>query len=204
MTGITQLVNVDTGTTTRLMHVGDQTLIETDVTESEHSVPIITGWIMAECRVRLWDAMNAAGLRHLAHVDTDSLVVDAEGLAALERAAGASWAARWAIKGSWRTIDVRGPRHYYRGPERVIAGIPRKAEQDRAGVFHGERWASMATDLEARGDGVVTTWAETWTARNSDPRRMDAPGIEGETVAYSVGFSGSSSMSDAARLAAGE
>jgi len=204
ITGITHITDLETNTTRRLMHVGDQTLIETDAGESENSVPMITGWVMSECRVRLWEAMNAAGLGHLAHVDTDSLLTDQPGLSALTTATGGRWPSLWAIKGSWRTIDVRGPRHYYRGGERVIAGIPRSASAERDGSFSGERWASMATDLETRGDGVVTTWQDTWTAKASDPRRCDAPGAGGETEAYSVGFSGSSSMSDAAKLAAGE
>jgi hypothetical protein len=204
ITGITHITDLATNTTRRLMHVGDQTLIETDVGESENSVPMITGWIMSECRVRLWEAMNAAGLANLAHVDTDSILANAAGLAALQRSAGAAWASHWAAKGSWATIDVRAPRHYYRGHERVIAGIPRAAAQAADGSFTGERWASMATDLESRGDGVVTTWQDTWTAKNVDPRRADSTGIDGETVAYEVGASSVSSMSEAARLAAGE
>jgi len=204
ITGITHLTEPATGITRRLMHVGDQTLIETDADESENSVPMITGAITAECRVRLWEAMNAAGLGHLAHVDTDSLLVDAGGLAALMAALEATWAAHWAVKGAWATIDVRAPRHYYRGKQRVIAGIPRRADETAPDTFEGERWASMATDLEARGDGVVTTWQDTWTTKNHDPRRDDAPGIVGETVAYSVGGSSASSMSLAASDAAGE
>ena len=203
ITGITHVILPDSKTARRLMHVGDQTLIETDPAESENSVPMITGWIMAECRVRLWDAMNAAGLDEIAHVDTDSLLVSAMGLGKLMSAYGPACERTWAIKGSWATIDVRGPRHYYRGHQRVISGIPRKATQVAPGRFEGEQWASMATDLEARGDGVVTTWAETWRERNIDPRRGDAPGVYGDTVAYVAGVSSESSMSVMPRDASG-
>lgn len=196
-TGITHIKDLTTGITKRLMHVGEQTLVETDPEESKDSVPMITGWIMSECRVRLWDAMNAAGLENIAHVDTDSVLVSREGLARLQAAYQDRWDAMWSVKGSWRTIDLVGPRHYYRGHERVMAGIPAKAEELARGTFRGERWASLATDLEARGDGVVTTYRETWTHKNRDPRRRDAPGVTGDTEAYSVGFSSSSKNADA-------
>src|SRR5260370_5471569 len=43
ITGMTHETDTGTNTTRRLMHVGDQTLIETDSGESENSVPMITG-----------------------------------------------------------------------------------------------------------------------------------------------------------------
>ena len=203
-TGISHITDGETGQTRRLMHVGDQTFIECDPGETENSVPMITSWIMAECRVRLWQAMNAAGLANLAHVDTDSLLVNAAGLAQLTAAYGPSWAQLWQVKGSWRTIDVRAPRHYYRGKERVISGVPTRAEMTGPDTFTGERWASMSSDLESRGDGVVTTWQDTWHAKNIDPRRCDTPKVDGETEAYVVGVSSASIMSEAPSDASGE
>lgn len=204
LTGITYLTDGETRQTSRMMHTGDQTFMESGIAEARDSVPMITGWVMAECRVRLWDAMNTAGLSEVAHVDTDSLLVSARGLEALRAALGAAWHEHWAVKGSWRTIDVAGPRHYYRGRERVIAGVPLAAVQGGAGTFTGERWASLATDLEARGDGIVTTSAATWTPARRDPRRDDAPGAPGETASYVVGAAGSSNMSEAPTLTGGE
>lgn len=204
LTGISYMSDPETTKTRRMMHTGDQTFIESDMAESKNSVPMVTGWIMAECRVRLWDAMNAAGLPEVAHVDTDSLLVSARGLEALQAALGAGFADAWQVKGSWRTIEVIGPRHYYRGRERVISGVPLAASQTAPGTFAGERWASIATDFETRGDGVVTTSLATWTPKRKDPRRDDAAGTSGETIAYAVGVSSSSSMSEAPMLTGGE
>lgn len=194
-TRISRVKDAETGKTTRLMHVGDKTFMETAADESKDSVPMITGWIMAECRVRLWDAMNYAGLDHVAHVDTDSLLADQAGLNALIDAYPGMWSEHWQVKGSWKRLAVHGPRHYYRGRQRVIAGIPVKAEEQAAGSFTGERWASPALDLTAFGDGVVTTWHDTWTVKRQDPRRADAPGVSGRTVAYAVGVSASPNKS---------
>lgn len=202
-TRITKVTDAETGKTVRLMHVGDKTFIEKPADESQNSVPMITGWIMAECRVRLWDAMNAAGLGHLAHVDTDSLIVSREGLYALQQALGPAWRDHWAVKGSWKRLAVHGPRHYYRGRQRVIAGIPLKSDETSPGQFTGERWASVALDMTAFGDGVVTTWHDTWTVARRDPRRCDAPGVSGHTVAYSVGLVSPSNRSPSANVGAG-
>lgn len=197
ITGITHITDSETGKTRRMLHVGDRTMVETDADETQNSVPMITSWVMSECRVRLWDAMNVAGLDNIAHVDTDSVLVNPAGLAALE-AAGLAGAGRpWAPKGAWRTIDVRGPRHYYRGKARVIAGVPLRAAQSVPGTFTGERWASMAADLEGHGDGIVTTREATWTPKTTDHRRQDATVVCGETAPYVVGASSASNMSDA-------
>lgn len=188
-TGITLMVDGDTGQKYRLMHVGSKTYIEMESKESRDSVPMITSWIMARCRVLLWDAMNSAGLDHVAHVDTDSLIVDAAGLASLKQALGGSLAPAWAPKGTWTRLAVYGPRHYYRGKQRVISGVPVKAEETSPGQFTGEKWASFALDMQAFGGGQVTTWHDTWTARRRDPRRQDRPGVAGMTDAYVVAVS---------------
>lgn len=197
ITGITHMTDSESGKTRRMLHVGDVTLIESDADETQNSIPMVTSWIMAECRVRLWDAMNTAGLHNLAHVDTDSVLVNPDGLVRLQAAGLAGDGLPWRVKGAWLTIDVRGPRHYYRGKTRVIAGVPLRATQARPGTFEGERWASMATDLESRGDGVVTTWQDQWTPKAQDTRRRDDGGCPGDTLPYEVGTSGSSNMSDA-------
>lgn len=202
-TGISQMLDADSGKTHRLLHIGSQTFIETDSSESQDSVPMITSWIMAECRVRLWDAMNLAGLDHLAHVDTDSLVCDAAGLRALTVALSGSLADHWQVKGSWPRLAVYGPRHYYRGAQRVISGIPLKADEIAPGVFEGEKWASLALDMQAFGDGQVTTWHDTWQAKRSDPRRCDRLGSPGMTDAYSVFVSSSPNRSPSDRAGVG-
>lgn len=199
ITGITTIQDSETGETRRLMHVGGQTLIENGMAESRDSIPMVTSWIMAECRVRLWEAMNAAGLDNIAHVDTDSLLVTAAGLERLRAAYGAIWARHWQVKGSWRTLDVAGPRNYTRGKQRVIAGLPVSAEPAGDNRFTGEKWASVALDLQARGDGIVTTWHDTWTRKRTDPRRRDTPGAGTATASYAVGGLSSSNKPSSAK-----
>lgn len=195
ITGISRMIDPETGTVRRMMHAGNVTMIETDPQESDDSIPMVTSWIMSECRVRLWEAMATAGLDHIAHVDTDSLLTDPTGLDRLRTAYGWPRERSWHVKGSWSTLDIYGPRRYLRGKTRVVSGLPAKAEKQGDGSYLGERWASMSSDLEDRGDGIVTTRWDTWTLRREDPRRRDAAGAPGMTASYEVGVSSDSIVS---------
>lgn len=187
ITGISYVTFPEEGRTTRMLHVGNETLIETERRESKNSLPQVTGWIMAECRRRLWHGMESAGFDNIAHVDTDSVLVNSAGLAAMREHYGTEFDAMWAIKGTWRALDIWGPRAYYRGRERVMSGIPKKARQVGEGSYAGEQWASLAHDLETRQGGAVTTRPATWTMTRSDPRRQDSPAGRGRTSPLVIG-----------------
>lgn len=202
-TGISHLTDAVSGNTHRLMHIGGQTLIETARGEGRDSLPQVTGWIMAECRARLWRAMRAAGLDHVAHVDTDSLLVDRVGLAQLREALGAAWGTHWAVKGSYRRLIVYGPRNYRAGPARKVAGVPRKAAEVLPNVFRGEKWSGLATDLEAGRHNRVTIEQGEWVMKTPDPRRLDASEGQTFTVAIQLADETSSGTSSAVATGAG-
>lgn len=189
ITGITHVTFPEENYTTRLLHVGNTTLIETARTEGKDSLPQITGYIMAECRVRLWEMMQSADLRHLAHVDTDSVLVDSTGLAAMRERYHDSFDRLFAVKGTYRKLEVYAPRSYRRDGDRVTAGIPARAQEGPDGVIRGERWASLSSDLNTDGGGTVSVLRAEWRVNKTDPRRMSAAGAGCETEAYSVGVS---------------
>jgi hypothetical protein len=203
-TGITRMVDADTGETHRLMHVGDRTLIESARVEGRDSLPQITGWIMAECRRRLWEGMRAAGLDHIAHIDTDSVLADRTGLAALRLAYGDGWRRLWQVKASYRKLTVYGPRNYRCDALRKVSGVPRKAIEVSPNEFIGEQWHSLSLDMEDGKCDTVTISTATWVTRNTDPRRADAPGVSGETVAYRIQAAAGSAVSSSVKSGAGE
>lgn len=202
-TGISYLTDAVSGVTHRLMHIGGQTLIETAREEGRDSLPQVTGWIMSECRARLWRAMRAAGLDHLAHVDTDSLLADGAGLRALRDALGAAFGTYWQVKGSYRRLIVYGPRNYRAGEVRKVAGVPRKATEILPNVFTGEKWAGLATDLENGRHNRVTIEQGEWVVKAPDPRRCDSPGGQGYTVPVQVVAAPSSGTSSAVAAGVG-
>jgi hypothetical protein len=195
ITGITHVTFPEDGTTTRLLHVGDETLIETHRTEGRDSLPQITGYIMAECRVRIWEGMNAAGTQNLAHVDTDSVLVNRAGVDNLRASYDTRFDDMWSLKGSYRRLEIYGPRAYRRDGARVAAGIPRGAKEGKDGVIRGERWTSLSVDLGAAQGQVVTIVPGQWRMKRTDPRRRDATGAGTATMAYSVGDSSEMSSS---------
>lgn len=199
-TGITHMLDVELGHDVRLMHVGNQTFVETQRTEGRDSLPQVTGWIMAECRKRLWRAMLTAGLDEIAHVDTDSLLISREGVRRLREYWGKDFRTYWQAKGTWRRLVIYGPRNYRRGRARVVAGVPRKAREVLPNHFKGERWSGLAADLEAGRAASVQVVADTWTLTPNDPRRRDTPGADGRTRPYQVDAGAASSVSSSSRL----
>lgn len=186
ITGITRMTDIRTRETHRLMHIGDKTFMETDRVEGRDSCPQITGWIMAECRRRLWFAMRAAGLPNIAHVDTDSLLVSATGLRAMQRRPEYADRDRWAVKGSWRSLTVWGPRNWRGDKVRKVAGVPVKALELAPNVFQGERWQSIAGALADNSPGAVRVTSHTWHMKTPDHRRLDDPDRAGYTVPLTV------------------
>lgn len=195
MTGITHVTFPDTGTTCRLLHIGQDTLIEKQRIEGKDSLPQITGYIMARCRDILWDGMNAAGLENIAHVDTDSVLVNRAGLANLKSHYGDRYAAMWTEKGSYKRLEVWGPRAYRRDGTRVTAGVPLRATEGEDGVIRGEQWLSLSHDLERHEGVTVTIRPARWEIKKTDPRRRDSPGAGTATEAYTVASSSSTSDS---------
>lgn len=180
--GISYIVDSETGQVNRLMHVGDQTLVEEARVEGQDSLPQITGYIMSQSRVILWTAMVVAGLDNIAHVDTDSLLVNTEGLLRLRRYYADVFTGMWQPKGTYRTLTVYGPRNYRAGTERKTAGIPKRAQELEPNKFVGESWSSMAGDMASGRNGSVTISYREWKMATKDPRRLDAPGAGTETV----------------------
>lgn len=186
ITGITHETDIESGQTARMMHIGNRTFIETERREGRDSLPQVTGWIMAECRARLWRAMSDAGLSELAHVDTDSLIVSRAGYDALRAAQALSWGDHWTTKATYRRMIVYGPRNYRGDGVRKVAGVPRKATELLPNVFEGERWHGLSRDLESDRSGAVTVETSRWQVNKTDPRRLSASGVSTATVAYYV------------------
>jgi hypothetical protein len=194
-TGVSYQVDADEGKVYRLMHAGDRTFREEARVEGHDSLPQITGYIMAECRVQLWRAMLFAGTEHVAHVDTDSLIVSADGVRNLKKYYGAEFDKIWQIKATYNSMDVYGPRNYRGDSVRKTAGIPVKAVETAENRFTGESWSSLARDLAEGRTNSVTVTDRTWKMTKEDPRRLSAAG--GGTATWPVTVDQNSKLSSA-------
>lgn len=181
--GLSYQVDHKTGIVQRMMHVGNKTYIETHRVEGRDSLPQITGWVMAKCRMLLWEAMRTAGRDHLAHVDTDSVLVSSDALRAMRETYAHDFDTLWKVKGSWSSLDVYGPRNLRTGHQRKMSGIPVKAVEAKRDEFHGETWRSLASDMANGRAGAVTITDAVWTIERRDPRRLSVGGDSTHTRA---------------------
>lgn len=169
--GMTVMLDADTGTQHRMMHVGSRTFIESARAESDNGLPQVTGYIQSVCRVRLWDAAMAAGAENVLHLDTDSVIVNAAGHRQLSQAVEAGLPGGWRTKDRWRSLEVIGPRHYLSSGRRVLPGVPRAAVAAGDGSYRGEVWESLSHALERGETASVTIRDRTWRPKRADNRR---------------------------------
>lgn len=165
---------------TRLLQLGRQLLIDTDVTDSPDACPQVMSWVMAACRVRLWETMEAAGMEHVAYVDTDSVLVDQAGHQALQLAQLDGLR----VKGAWRRVKVYGPRQLVLQGQLRAAGIPRNATPTGPNTWEGDVWRRLGTSLARSEPDVVTIARRRVTLKGRDKRRQHLPG--GRTDAIRV------------------
>lgn len=169
--GLTDYVDGDTGETSRMMHVGNKTFLEGAPAESQSSLPQITGYIMAIARVRLWNATLAAGPSNVLHVDTDGLICNRHGTAALSALQGDQLPGAWRQKERWSKIEITGPRHYVTSGRRVIPGVPLHAVETAPGIYRGEVWESLAAMLKDGRHAEVRVYEREFRPRLFDGRR---------------------------------
>lgn len=139
--------------------------------ESPNSVPAITSYITSLGRVRIWETMVQAGLENLAYVDTDSVIVNAEGARRLELHLPPGLR----VKGEYARIRVMGTRALIVDGNPRIAGLPRGAEE-----ISDDYWEAESFDGPASGRlgalETVRTRRKGFTLRHTDGRRERLPG----------------------------
>lgn len=159
--------DVDTGQHSAMLQVGGQAMILAELTEGENAAPAIMGWIMAECRVRLWDAMRAAGFDHILHVDTDGLLVDRTG----DKRLGSARVPGLRRKGRYASVVVHGPRQLVLGRKLRASGIPRSSLRVSDRTWIGEVWPRLATSLRQGEPDNVAIRSRRFVLNGTDHRR---------------------------------
>lgn len=174
----------DTGDVSEMMQVGHQLRVLTEQRESPDSMPQIPGWIMSECRRRLWTLMQTAGADHVIYVDTDSLIVDHLGARRLRNAAarGEGWPLH--VKGTYRQLDIHGPRMLEVDGQRRMSGIPLQARADQNGKLAGQVFLSLRESMMRHQLDSVEVLNRTYEVANTDRRRLHVDG--GRTRPHAV------------------
>ena len=182
-----QLVTVvddDGGSNTDMLWAGSDWLMLSDMGEALDSLPQIPSWVMSECRRRLWLAMMQVGLRNVAYVDTDSIIVQdyPEFSAAFLSMGMGTWL--WSRKGVYRRMTIHGPRNYSTDADRKVSGVPLHARQTAPLEFTGEVLRSVKESMRAGQLDCVASLPRTFHMNAPDLRRKHLPG--GHTEPYRV------------------
>jgi hypothetical protein len=180
-----QVYDAENDRTGRVLTLGSQSWVGWQRRYGADALPAITSAVMAEVRIRLWSLMNTAGLANVAYVDTDSLIVNRTGAAALRELvdAGGGWGVR--LKQRHRRLTVLGPRQLITDEATRIAGVPKAATWATGATMRGELWESVEAAIKNGRTGEVVIRPATWRIQGTDRRRVHLGG--GRTGAVELG-----------------
>lgn len=151
--------------------LGTTLYAQSEKIEGNDSAPAIMAYIMAEARVRLWEAMQDAGLENVVYVDTDSVLVTAQGSANLVSATNNGCHVGLREKGQYNGGVFHAPRQVQIGSETRIAGLPRSATKIADDQYIATVWEGMREALWNRRAESVALHTRQFTLRAHDARR---------------------------------
>lgn len=111
--------------------------------ESAQSHPAIAAHVTAEARLYLWSLIEVAGRTHVYYMDTDSLLVDDVGYAALADRLHPSRLGTLSVEWEGTDIELWGAKDYRLGKRVKRKGIRAQALEVGPGVFEQDKWSGL-------------------------------------------------------------
>lgn len=165
---LAKVTDVGAGEDYQLLQLGHQWIRQVGAPDNPDAMVAIMSWVMAESRVRLWDAMQRAGIENVVYVDTDSLIVSERGSARLASAEISGLR----IKGRWADLEVLGPRQLIPGARLRAAGVPRGAVRIGTDTWEAEVWSGLRRSIREGTPSAVAVERRTFRLRGTDNRRI--------------------------------
>jgi hypothetical protein len=144
--------NADTGARTEVMYYGGKIHETVTTPTSYNTLTAIAAHITAYGRLELWGLMQQAGLDHVYHVATDSLVVDQAGYDNLADKIKPGIPGYLKVEGTFNEYTVKGPNDTIQGLKIKVKGIPPKAIKLSENKYVITEWPKLTTLLK---DGVT-------------------------------------------------
>lgn len=164
-----------TGETFRTVQIGRTLWKDMGQEEWGNSMPMVTGYIQAHARVRLWRIMQEAPPQSVLYADTDSVLVTDMHSAALAEVAARhpDWGLR--LKRSWQGFAIWGPRQIRTGQSVRVSGVSKHAVRTDRTHFAGEVWETLQGGIARGHAGSVHVHNRTWEVKGVDHRRAGPP-----------------------------
>jgi len=137
------LFNMGGRRVTKIRYLLGEVFIMSGKGECFDSFPAIAAHVTAYARLYLWSLMQQAGQGNYFYCDTDSLIVNEDGLLNLHTVITPSKLGGLKVENESRSVLIRGLKDYTFGSKNVVKGIRKNATQLSEGVFRQERWPSF-------------------------------------------------------------
>jgi len=154
-----------------LMHVGSDMWRESGTVEWAQSMPAVTGYVMAACRVRLWRLIRVMPPGSVLYCDTDSLLIGDQWVSTILDITQIGVGKGLRLKSTYRGFSIRGPRQIVTGERVRMAGVPVLAQRVGRDDFAGSVWESLDVALRAGRPDAVRTFDRRWHVAGTDRRR---------------------------------
>ncbi len=116
--------------------------------ESFHSFPAISAHVTEYARLYLWRLMEAAGMKNVFYVDTDSLYLNAKGFAHIKPYIHKTRLGALKIEGIGKHMHIYGPKDYIFDDKITLKGIPKNAKKIADGVYECDMFPGIKRELQ--------------------------------------------------------
>ena len=124
--------------------------------ESFDSFPAIAAHVTAYGRMYLWKLMTIAGNGNYFYCDTDSLIVNTEGLQCLQSHINPTKLGSLKVEHEYAHLVIRGLKDYATPSKTVIKGVRKNAVKIADGIYKQEQWPTFKGLLQS-GDANTYT-----------------------------------------------
>jgi len=122
----------------KLRCIEGRTEISRGKVEGYNSFPGISSEVTANARLLLWNLIEKAGIKNVFYCDTDSLIVNSQGLILLEDFIDSQKIGYLKVEDTSKDLIIYAPKHYKFGQELKIKGVKKNAEM--IDDFHFVQW----------------------------------------------------------------
>lgn len=175
-----QFIDNASGAKGTIMELGGEVFENVVGGEPDNAAPAVAAWVASEARVRLWEAMEAAGRKNVLWCDTDGMILNGRSSPDPKQAQPAKKGRRpapflrtdWWMPKGWRR-RVRGdlrvktiyqkvtlwlPGEWEGDGKPIVKGLPVKSVQTGPRRFSTELWPGLFWQLEHHGGTAFETW----------------------------------------------